>query len=195
LIGTDCGKIPALPNTMEIHAMHRLSLVLAGVLLFGGVQTVEAQVVRVGYIDSQVILSEAPGAMEAQQEFDREMERFRGEIQRMGEDLERLIGNYQQQERTLSPEAREARQNEIRLKEMEYQQRVDEMEMEAAQRRQVLVEPILERMSQAIETIRSEGEYAVIFDTASRAIVAADPQLDLTGEVIRRLQQMAGREN
>jgi outer membrane protein len=180
---------------MEIHVMHKLSFVLAGLLLFGGVQTVEAQTVRVGYIDSQVILSEAPGAVEAQQEFDRDMERFRGEIQRMGEDLERLIGNYQQQERTLSPEARDARQNEIRLKEMEYQQRVDEMEMEAAQRRQVLVEPILERMSQAIETIRAEGEYAVIFDTASRAIVAADPQLDLTGEVIRRLQQMAGRED
>jgi outer membrane protein len=180
---------------MEIQVMQKLAFVLAGVLLLGGVQAVEAQTVRVGYIDSQVILSEAPGAREAQQEFDREMDRFRGEIQRMGEDLENLVTAYQRQERTLSPEAREARQNEIRLKEMEYQQRVDEMEMEAAQRRQILVEPILERMSQAIETIRAEGDYAVIFDTASRAIVAADPQLDLTGEVIRRLQQMAGRED
>jgi outer membrane protein len=175
--------------------MRNLWFALAGLALLGSTQTLDAQTVRVGYIDSQVILSEAPGAQEAQQEFDREMERFRGEIQRMGEDLERLITSYQQQERTLSPEARDARQNEIRLKEMEYQQRVDEMEMEAAERRQVLVEPILERMTQAIETIRSEGEYAVIFDTASRAIVAADPQLDLTGEVIRRLQEMAGREN
>lgn len=175
--------------------MRNLWFALAALALLGSIQTLDAQTVRVGYIDSQVILSEAPGAQEAQQEFDREMERFRGEIQRMGEDLERLIDSYQQQERTLSPEARDARQNEIRLKEMEYQQRVDEMEMEAAERRQVLVEPILERMSQAIETIRSEGEYAVIFDTASRAIVAADPQLDLTGEVIRRLQEMAGRQN
>lgn len=172
--------------------MRTMSLVLAAVLALGVFDAVEAQTVRIGYIDSQVILQEAPGAREAQQEFDREMERFREEMERMGTDLERLITNYQQQERTLSPEAREARQTEIRRKEREYQERVDQLEMEASRKRQELVEPILERMSDAIESIRAEGNYAVIFDTAARSIIAADPALDLTEQVILRLRQATG---
>jgi Skp family chaperone for outer membrane proteins len=50
-------------------------------------------------------------------------------------------------------------------------------------------------MSLVIEQVREEGSYALIFDTASRAIIAADPALDLTEEVLRRLQQIASGGN
>jgi outer membrane protein len=175
--------------------MRVLSLALGGLLLLGAATTVEAQTPRIGYIDSQAILAEAPGSREAQQAFDREMDRYRGEMQRLGEELDRLITAYQQQERNLTPEAREARQQEIRRKEMEYQGRIEEIDDEASRKRQELVEPILERMSLVIEQVREEGSYALIFDTASRAIIAADPALDLTDEVLRRLQQIAAGGN
>jgi outer membrane protein len=175
--------------------MRSASFVLAGILLLAFAQPVEAQTPRIGYIDSQAILQEAPGAQEAQQEFERNMQGYQEEIQQMGEELERLIEQYQQQERTLSPEARQRREEEIRQKEMQYQQRVEEMEMEAADRRQQLVEPILDRMSGAIEQIRSEGQYTMIFDVASRAIIAADPELDLTTQVLQRLRETAGNED
>jgi outer membrane protein len=175
--------------------MRVLSLALGGLLLLGAATTVEAQTPRIGYIDSQAILAEAPGSREAQQAFDREMDRYRGEMQRLGEELDRLITAYQQQERNLTPEAREARQQEIRRKEMEYQGRIEEIDDEASRKRQELVEPILERMSRVIEQVREEGSYALIFDTASRAIIAADPALDLTDEVLRRLQQIAAGGN
>jgi len=175
--------------------MRVLSFALTGILLLGSVSMAEAQTPRIGYIDSQAILAEAPGSREAQQAFDQEMDRYRGEMQRLGEELDRLVTAYQQQERNLTPEAREARQQEIRRKEMEYQSRIEEIDEEASRKRQELVEPILERMSQVIETVRSEGSYALIFDTASRSIIAADPALDLTDEVLRRLQQMASNRN
>jgi outer membrane protein len=175
--------------------MRVLSFALTGILLLGSVSMAEAQTPRIGYIDSQAILAEAPGSREAQQAFDQEMDRYRGEMQRLGEELDRLVTAYQQQERNLTPEAREARQQEIRRKEMEYQTRIEEIDEEASRKRQELVEPILERMSQVIETVRSEGSYALIFDTASRSIIAADPALDLTDEVLRRLQQMASNGN
>ncbi len=175
--------------------MHLRSFVLAGLALLISAAAVEAQTPRIGYIDSQAILQEAPGAQEAQAEFERDMERYQSEIERMGEELERLITAYQQQERTLSPEARERREDEIRQVEFRYQQRIEEMEVEAAQRRQQLVEPILDRMSGAIEEIRAEGQYVMIFDVASRAIIAADPELDLTSQVLQRLRERAGSED
>jgi outer membrane protein len=171
--------------------MRVLSFALFGMLLLGAASQLEAQNQRIGYIDSQVILAEAPGSQEAQQEFDREMDRYRGELQRLGEELDALVQQYQRQEASLAPEAREARQAEIQRRDQAYQLRMQQIDEEAATKRQELVEPILERMTQAIDAIREEGSYAVIFDTASRSIIAADPALDLTDEVLRRLQQMA----
>jgi outer membrane protein len=166
-------------------------LLLVGISLAFGAPALEAQTLRIGYIDSQAILAEAPGAREAQADFDREMDRYRGELQRLGEELERLIQQYQQQQRNLTPEAREAREMEIQRRQIAYGARLEEIDAEASGRRQALVEPILQRMSQAIETIREEGNYALIFDTAARSIIAADPSLDLTDQVLARLRQMA----
>jgi outer membrane protein len=120
------------------------------------------------------------------------MDRYRGEMQRLGEELQRLISQYQAQERNLTQEAREARQTEIRRKEFEYEQRLEEIDAEAAQKRQALVAPILEAMSKAIDELREQESYAIIFDAAAGAIIAADPALDLTQEVLRRLRAAAG---
>ena len=51
-----------------------------------------------------------------------------------------------------------------------------------------LVEPVMERITAVIETIRAEGSYSMIFDVAAQGIISADPALDLTTEVVRRLQ-------
>ncbi len=146
---------------------------------------------RIGYIDSQAILQEAPGAQQAQQQFNQEMQRFQAEVEEMETELEELITQYQQQQGALSAEAREAREDEIRQKEQEYQLRMQELEQEADQRRAQLVEPILEEMSETIESIRAEGNYTMIFDAAGQSIIAADPELDLTDQVIERLRQNA----
>ncbi len=175
--------------------MYLRSFVLAGLLVLLGAAALEAQTPRIGYIDSQAILQEAPGAQEAQAEFERNMQAYQEEIQRMGQELEGLIEQYQQQQATLSPEARERREQEIRQKERSYQERVEEMEMEAQQRQQELVGPILDRMSGAIEEIRAEGGYTMIFDVASRAIIAADPDLDLTDQVLEHLRQTTGNND
>lgn len=168
--------------------MRLRSFALAGLALLAIPLALDAQSPRIAYIDSQAILMEAPGASDAQMEFQRQVGEYQDEIQRMGEELEELVTRYQQQQGAFSQQAREAREEEIRQREMEYQERVEAMELQIDARREELVGPILERMSDAIEEIRVEGEYAMIFDLASRSIIAADPELDLTDQVIQRLR-------
>ena len=167
--------------------------IAAGLLVSASAADLEAQIaLKIGYVNSQAILEEAPGATEAQEEFDRQMERFSQEIEDMGTELDSLIAAYQQQQNTLLPNVRQARETEINTLQQRYQQRVDEMGTEAEQSRQVLIQPILTEMAQIIDAIREEAGYHYIFDTASQAIVAADTTLDLTEEVLRRMQQAAG---
>ncbi|MEX1258429.1 MAG: OmpH family outer membrane protein [Gemmatimonadota bacterium] len=172
--------------------MRKLGFVLAGLLVFGSAETAAAQQgPRIGYIDSQAILAEAPGAQEAQAEFDRQMERLSTEAETMQTELDNLIAEYQQQQATLLANVRQAREQEIMQRQQRYQLRLEEMDQELAQSRQSLIEPILNDMSATIEEMRLEGAYAFIFDVQGQTIVAADPSLDLTQEVLRRLREKA----
>ncbi len=144
--------------------------------------------VKIGYIDSQAILNQDPSARAAQQQFEQDMTRYRAEVDQMGQELQDLIDRYEQQSSMLSEEAKTNRQEEIRLKQTEYQQRISELEQQAGARQAELVQPVMERINGVIEDIRADGAYSMIFDVAAQGIIAADPALDLTAEVIRRLQ-------
>ncbi len=148
--------------------------------------------VKLGYINSQAILSQDPAAKAAEEQFNQDMARYRTEVQQMGEEIQRLIKLFEQQQGMLSEEAKANRQEEIRLKQSQYQERIQQLEQQAAQRQAELVQPVMQRINRIIEQIRSEGNYTIIFDVAAQGIIAADPSLDLTQEVIRRLQAESG---
>jgi len=166
-----------------------LTLAAATFLALGLGRPVQAQSgIKIGYINSQQIIQEAPGAQQARDSLEQQLSEYRTEVQSMGEELQRMIQQYEQQQMTLSEEARQSREEEIRQQQQAYQERIQQLENQAAQRQQELVAPIMERINAVIEDIRREGSYTMIFDVAAQGIIAADPGLDLTAEVIRRLK-------
>lgn len=165
-------------------------LVLA---LFAGITTASAQATsgKLAYINSQKILAEAPGAAAAQATFESDMQRYQGEIEALGAEIETLRADYDRQQATLSEEAKAQKQQEIQQKFTAYQQRVAELEQTAQRRQAELVSPIMAQISEVIEQIRTEGNYAMIFDAAAGTLITADPSLDLTAMVLARLQSAA----
>ena len=147
---------------------------------------------KLAYVNSQAILAAAPGRAEAEAQFEKEMQAFRQTVQTMGDSLNAMVASYQKEEASLSPAVKEQRQKAIQAKESEYQQRARQLEQQAAKRQQELVQPILDQISDVLNTIREEGGYALILDAQSGAnvIVAADKNLDLTERVIARLRTM-----
>jgi outer membrane protein len=158
-----------------------------------GAQPAAQQGTRFAFVNSQRIMAEAPGAREAQQSFEREMQRYRLEVDSLEQALETRQAEFQRQQATLSPTVRTQRQQEIQQQFQTYQQRVGELERTAQRRQQELVEPVMQRISETIEAIRREGNYAMIFDASAGALITADPALDLTERVLTRLQQTASR--
>jgi outer membrane protein len=163
-------------------------LPLAFLLVAGAAK---AQTLKIGYINSQEILANAPGAAEAQQQFQDQMSQYEQEAQQLQAEIQRMQQELEQQSLTLSPEAKQNRQEAIQQKAQQAQQRMQQLDQMAQQRRQELVQPVMDKISDVIEDIRAEGSYSFVFDVAAGAIVAADPSYDLTDEVVRRLQAQA----
>ncbi|MFW6202066.1 MAG: OmpH family outer membrane protein [Gemmatimonadota bacterium] len=143
------------------------------------------------YIDSQRILREAPGAQEAREELQRELEGYQAELQELEQEIQQRVEEYDQRQVMMSPEARRSEQEEILELQNEFDQRRTELQQTASQRQSTLFEPIMERINEVIMVLREERGYTMIFDSAAGALIAADPSLDLTDEVLERLQSQA----
>jgi outer membrane protein len=144
---------------------------------------------KIAYLNSQIILQNAPGRAEAESQFEKEMTGYRQQVQRMGDSLQTMIADYNKAEISLSPAAKETRQKAIRAREDAFQQRTQQLEQQAQQRQMQLVQPIMEKIQKVISDIRAEENYAMIFDAGSNAgvLVAADTTLNITNKVLARM--------
>jgi outer membrane protein len=143
---------------------------------------------KIGFINSQIIIDQDSAAQAAQAQFDSDLARYQAELTQLGEEGNQLVQQYQQQQAMLSEEARANREEEIRLKQEEYNQRLQQLDQQAAARRAELLQPVMDRINQVIEQVRAEGGYALILDVTGPSVVASDPALDLTQQIIERLK-------
>ena len=161
------------------------SLILAGTASSQG--TAPA---KIAYINSALLLQQAPGRAEAEAQFDREVGAYRQQIQRMDDSLKTLVAAFDRDAAKMDSVAREARRHSIGQREAEYQSRARGLDSTMQVRQAQLVKPIMERVQAVIETIRTEDGYSMIFDVGAQTsvVVAADKKLDLTDRVLARLK-------
>jgi outer membrane protein len=145
---------------------------------------------KIAYVDSKVILSRAPGRQAAEDQFNKEMEVSRTQVQKMGDSLQTMIADYQKAQATLAANIREQRESAIRKKQEDYQTRAGALDQQMQQRQMELVKPIMDQIRKVLDEVRQEDGYAFILDAGSEAgvIVAADRNLDITEKIISRLK-------
>ena len=168
-----------------------LTTVLAVAGLLAASAPLTAQTTKIGYIDTRLILQEAPGAQEARQTLETEMRGFQNQLQMMQDSLQAMMTDYQQKSLVMSADAKQKREQEIIQKRTTWEQRAEQLQQQAAQRQQQVMEPIMQRVETVISQVREAEGIAIVFDVASDVIVSADPALDITAKVIERLKAAA----
>ena len=164
------------------HFVRSTLFALAGVL-FAAASPLAAQA-KLGFVNIQQVMTQAPGLAEARTTFEAEVQRAQPELQRMATELDSLVADLQRQQATLTEAARTQRQTDLQTRQATFQQRQAALQ----QREQALLAPISQRVEAVIEAVRKEGGYAMIFDSAQSGIVAADETLDLTNRILDRLK-------
>ena len=150
---------------------------------------------KFAYIDSRALLAQAPGRAEAEAQFQKEMQAYQQQVQKMGDSLNTMMAAYTKAELTLSPSAKESRQKTIRDKEAAYQARVQGLQEQAQQRQGELMGPIMQLINTAIGDVRAQDGYTFIFDVGAQGgvVVAADTTLNITDKVLARLKTISAR--
>jgi len=102
-----------------------------------------------------------------------------------------MYKSYQNDAVLLSQDMKAKREEAIVSKEKEMKELQNKyfgMEGELFKKREELVKPVQDEILKAIKEIAVEGNYAVIFDTASGGnILFANPKFDLSDQILEKL--------
>jgi outer membrane protein len=145
---------------------------------------------KIGYINARAVLLATPGFAQAESTYNRELIGFRAEVERLQSSLDSAAADFEQKSVMLSATAKTARRRDLEEQRSKLEARAKELQDKAGQREQDLLSPIHSRVNEAIETVRADGSYAIIFDVSANdgLIVAADKSLDLTEKVLDKMK-------
>lgn len=164
---------------------------LTFLLLIGLLTTGVAWGQRFAYVDTEYILEGIPEFQAAEMEIERLSIEWQKELEELFGEVERMFRSYQAEAPLLPEDTRRQREEAIMTKEREakeLQMRRFGHEGELFQKRQELIQPIQDRIYEAVKEVASRGNYAVIFDKAGGStMLYTDIRYDLSDEVLQRL--------
>jgi outer membrane protein len=162
---------------------------LLAVLLVSGAQ---AQEMRIAFINSEEVLQKYSGMQEAEKLFRQDVEEWNQEAEARKREIEALAKELEAQSLMLSEERRREKERDYQRKLQEYEQFVQSIwgpNGLVAQRNEELLRPIIAKIQAVLEQIAAEQGYDLILDAADNNVLYANPDYDLTEEVVRRLQE------
>lgn len=168
--------------------MKRIFLLLSA--LFIGAFSLSAQ--KVGYINMETVLKALPEYNQAQEQIKEMGDRYKQEIDSELAELEKMYNSYQSQKSYLSESMRQARENEIILRERNMKERQNSyfgQDGLLAKESKKLMDPINLRIQTELENFARENGYSLIIDIASNSgVVYKNDNDDLSAKIIERLK-------
>ncbi len=153
------------------------------------VTNVNAQ--KIGYINSEFILSKMPEYKEAKDRLDKLADRWTKEIDERYVVLNQKKDLFLREEVLLPTEEKEKRKTELQKLEneiVELQKTRFGVGGEYFQKRQELIKPIQDKVFDAMQKVASKKNYTFIFDKANQSnLVYADKKSDLSDDVLKEL--------
>lgn len=149
---------------------------------------------KIGYVNSAKIFQELPAAQDAQRRIDALSKPVQDSLEAMQRDLQARYEDYQKREALLNDAAKKSEQQKL----IELERRMNEFRVqklgndgELARETEKLLNPLRERIKNAIATVAREEKYSFVFDKTEtiQILLYGDPTHDITFKVIDRLKR------
>jgi len=166
-------------------------LSLFALILVLSVANTSAQNQKIGFIDSDYILSRMPEYSGLEQRMRAINEEWRQEIQELDLEIQRLEREYVTREILYTDEVRRQKQSEIETLKRQREQYVNSRygpEGEYFKQQQLILEPLQRRIMEAVETISTRDNFDFVFDRSGDFLfLYARSQWNLSDEVLLEL--------
>ena len=146
---------------------------------------------KFAYVDTDYILNNIPEFNQAQDKLDEISKQWQAEIEGIYAEVDKMYRDYQTQEVLLTDEMKKKREEAIIAKEKsakDLQKKRFGPEGDLYGKRQELIQPIQDKVYDAIQQLAANSKYAVIFDSSSDLIMLySSPNLDKSDKVLENM--------
>ncbi len=164
--------------------MKKLALSFFAVILMSSISFAQ----KIGYIDSEYILSNIPEYKAAQAEMDKLSVDWQKEIEAKYAEIDKLYKIYQAESVLLTDDMKKKRENEIINKEKEVKELQKQrfgVDGELFNKRMELVKPIQDKIYSAVKQVAERGGLAFIFDKAGQvSLLYSNSKYDKSEDVL-----------
>jgi outer membrane protein len=170
----------------------RAAATALGLVAVGGTAHAQAAPAKIGYVNTQVLMQAAPGRSAAESTFNKEAQALEAKRQVWSDSLKKQVDIYTKAEPTYPEAKKKTEYDRIQKLQQDLANQSTLAEQKLQQRQQEVLAPLMEVVRAAIDEIRTEGGYSIIFSGDENSpIVSADKNLDLTDKVVARLKTKA----
>lgn len=138
---------------------------------------------KIGFVNSQRILAEAPQAAKAKKKIEKDFEKRDQDLQRMVKQLQTMQEAMDKNGPTMAETERRAKERELADLTRDLQRKQREFREDLSQRQNEEMAAIFERVNKAIKQVADAEKYDIIFQEA----VYFNQRIDITDKVIKAL--------
>ena len=151
--------------------------------------------IKIGYVDSNEIMSKFEEVRQVQVDLEKEQRRLESEFNSLVAQLDSLQQDYERQRLLMSETRRQEKENEIiNMKKSAEKFQLNKFgpEGEIYRKQNELLKPVLKKIDDAIQKVGSEQGYDFILDVMSGALLYALDSHNLTEDVMEELSKATG---
>lgn len=148
--------------------------------------------VKIGYIDSNRILSEYRGKTTLKDALDTKLKTWESEVTKKKQAIIDATKNFETQGPMLTPSAQERKKQELQTMQDDYEtfvQKIWGTDGEAKHANDEIMKPFIDKVNLILQKIGEDQGFTIIFDAASTGIVYTKSGMDLTDIVVQELNQ------
>ena len=138
---------------------------------------------KIGFVNTQRVLSESQPASRAQKRIEAEFQKRDHELARLAGDLKRMQDDLDKNAMTMTETQRRAKERDFGELNRDFQRKQREFREDLNQRRNEELAMVIEQANRIIRQIAEQESYDIIFQDA----VYASKRIDLTDKVIKAL--------
>ena len=169
---------------MKMPPFTKLAALATGAtLLLALAPVVQAQELKIGYVNSERVLREAAPAKAAQAKLEAEFSKREKDLTDQAAKLKAAADKLDKDAPTLSETERNRRQRELVEQDRDIQRKRREFQEDLNQRKNEALAGVVERANRVIKQIFDSEKYDVIL----QEVVFAGPRVDITEKVIKAL--------
>jgi len=149
---------------------------------------------KIGYVDSQIILTQLPEAIKAQSDLDALTSQWSNQVDSMKLALQQQYADVQKQLATMTDDQKQLKQKELIDKEQQIyafqNQKFQQPNGEIYKKQETIFDPVKKKIYAAIEQVaKDEGMHFVFDKSGDILLLYADSAFDITFKVLDSLKR------